>query len=58
MKCKIVLINLLEPREIEVDRLEVTNLEIRGYKNGEKVLRVLRSLVVGFETSENPVTVQ
>ena len=58
MKCKIVLINPLEPREIEVDRLEVTNLEIRGYKNGEKVLRVLRSLVVGFETSENPVTVQ
>ena len=52
MKCKIVLINPLEPREIEVDRLEVTNLEIRGYKNGEKVLRVLRSLVVGFETSE------
>ena len=42
MKCKIVLINPLEPREIEVDRLEVTNLEIRGYKNGEKVLRVLR----------------
>ena len=58
MKCKIVLINPLEPREIEVDRLEVTNLEIRGYKNGEKVLRVLRSLVVGLETSENPVTVQ
>ena len=58
MKCRIALINPLEPREIEVDRLEVTNLEIRGYRNGVKVLRVLRSLVVGFETMENPVTVQ